>query len=34
MKEFYKDIMHNRKPDINLMDAYQTLKIIDKIYRQ
>ena len=34
MKEFYKDIMYNRKPSINLMDAYQTLKIIDKIYRQ
>ena len=34
MNEFYKDIIYNRKPSINLFDAYQTLKIIDNIYRK
>ena len=28
MNDFYKDIIYNRKPSINLFDAYQTLKII------
>ena len=34
MNEFYKDIIYNRKPSVNLFDAYQTLKIIDNIYRK
>ena len=33
MNEFYEDIIYNRKPKSNLNDAYQTLKIINKIYR-
>ena len=33
IKEFYKDIAYNRKPNVNLMDAYQTLKIKNKIYK-
>jgi len=33
MNEFYKDITYNRKPDVNLSDAYKTFKIINKIYK-
>ena len=33
INEFYKDITHNRKPAVNLTDAYKTLKIINKIYK-
>ena len=33
INEFYKDISYNRKPKVNLIDAYQTLKIINKIYK-
>ena len=33
INEFYKDISYNRKPNVNLIDAYQTLKIINKIYK-
>ena len=33
INEFYDDIIYNRKPKSNLNDAYQTLKIINKIYR-
>ena len=33
INEFYKDISHNRKPNVNLNDASQTLKIINKIYK-
>ena len=32
INEFYDDIIYNRKPKANLNDAYQTLKIINKIY--
>ena len=31
INEFYKDISYNRKPNVNLIDACQTLKIINKI---
>ena len=34
INEFYKDIMYNRKPNVSLIDAYQTLKIINKIYKK
>jgi hypothetical protein len=34
INEFYKDIMYNRKPNVNLIDAYQTLKIINKVYKK
>ena len=34
MDEFYNDITYNRKPNVNLFDAYQTLKIIDNIYKK
>ncbi len=34
MNEFYDDIIHNRRPKVSLNDAYQTLKIIDNIYRK
>ena len=34
MNEFYEDIIHNRRPKVSLNDAYQTLKIIDNIYRK
>ena len=30
---FYNDIIYNRKPKENLNSAYQTLKIINKIYK-
>jgi len=33
INELYDDIIYNRKPKSNLNDAYQTLKIINKIYR-
>ena len=33
INEFYKDISYNRKPNVNLIDACQTLKIINKIYK-
>ena len=33
INEFYKDITYNRKPNVNLIDAYQTLKIINTIYK-
>ena len=33
INEFYDDIIYNRKPKVNLNDAYQTLKIINKIYK-
>ena len=33
INEFYDDIICNRKPKANLNDAYQTLKIINKIYK-
>ena len=33
MNEFYKDIIYDRKPKVNLNDAYQNLKIISKIYK-
>ena len=33
INEFYDDIIYNRKPIPNLNDAYQTLKIINKIYK-
>ena len=33
INEFYDDITYNRKPASNLNDAYQTFKIINKIYR-
>ena len=33
MNEFYDDIIYNRKPITNLNDAYQSLKIINKIYK-
>ena len=33
INEFYKDITYNRKPAVNLTDAYKTLKIINKIYK-
>ena len=33
INEFYDDVIYNRKPKTNLNDAYQTLKIINKIYK-
>ena len=33
INELYNDITYNRKVDPNLKDAYQSLKIIDKIYK-
>ena len=33
INEFYDDILYNRKPIPNLNDAYQTHKIINKIYK-
>ena len=33
INEFYNDIIYNRKPKSNLNDAYQSLKIINKIYK-
>ncbi len=33
INEFYDDITFNRKPKANLKDAYQVLKIINKIYK-
>ena len=33
INEFYKDITYNRKPAVNLTDAYKTLKIINTIYK-
>lgn len=34
MQEFYEDIRLNRQPSAGLGDAYQALKIIEKIYEQ
>jgi predicted dehydrogenase len=34
INEFYDDILFNRTPSANLNDAYQALKIIDKIYKE
>jgi len=34
MDEFYNDIIYKRKPNISLSEAYETLKIIDKIYKK
>lgn len=34
MAEFYEDIRLNRTPAAGLGDAYETLKIIKKIYEQ
>ena len=33
INDFYDDIIYNRKPKVNLNDAYQNLKIINKIYK-
>ena len=33
INEFYNDIIYNRKPKSNLNDAHQSLKIINKIYK-
>ncbi|MBT8562115.1 Gfo/Idh/MocA family oxidoreductase [Polynucleobacter paneuropaeus] len=33
MAEFYEDIQHDREPAAGLNDAYQSLKIIDQIYK-
>ena len=33
INDFYDDIIYNRKPKVNLNDACQTLKIINKIYK-
>ena len=33
INELYNDITYNRKVDPNLNDAYQSLKIINKIYK-
>ena len=32
--EFYDDIRLNRKPSAGLNDAYETLKVIEKIYKE
>ena len=34
INELYKDIKYNRTPSCNLNDAYQTLKIINKVYKK
>ena len=33
INEFYKDISNNKKPKVNLLEAYKNLEIIDKIYK-
>jgi hypothetical protein len=33
MAEFYEDIKLNREPVSSVNDAYQSLKIIEKIYK-
>ena len=33
INELYDDIIYNRKPKSNLNDAYQLLKIINKVYK-
>ena len=33
INELYDDIIYNRKPKSNLNDAYHSLKIINKIYK-
>ena len=33
INEFYDDIIYKRKPKSNLNDAYQVLKIINKVYK-
>ena len=33
IEEFYDDIRLNRKPSVGLKDAYETLKVIEKIYK-
>jgi len=33
INELYEDIKYNRKPNCNLNDAYQSLKIINQIYK-
>ena len=34
INEFYKDIIYNKKPKVNLNDGYQIFKLIDKIYKR
>ena len=34
INELYKDIKHNRMPNCNINDAYQTLKLINQIYKK
>jgi len=34
ISEFYEDISLGRKPDAGLNDAYETLKVIEKIYQE
>jgi predicted dehydrogenase len=34
LEEFYEDILLNREPSAGLKDAYQVLKVIEKIYKE
>jgi predicted dehydrogenase len=34
MKEFYQDIILNRKSSASLMDAYEALRVVQKIYKE
>lgn len=34
MEDFYQDILLDRKPSANLLDAYEALKIVEKIYKE
>ena len=34
LNEFYDDIRLNRQPETGLSDAYETLKIIQQVYKE